>query len=333
MKLRTVVAGAVGGTGLTAAANKLLARRAGELEPSLDGKQGKFRWRGFDVAYTEAGDPDAPDMVLLHGANASGSSHEFRGVFDALAEEYHVIAPDLPGFGRSDRPPLMYSGSLYTTFVEDFFTEMADEPTVLASSLSGAYAAVAAQSVPLEELVLVCPTAETMPWRRVWLRSLLRTPILGEALFNLITSKPSIRHFNADHGYYDTDNITDELVDYQWRTAHQPGGRFAPASFIAGFLDPDVDLGTVLADIDAPTTIVWGRQAETTPLERGKRLAAAADCQLIVFDETDLQPHVEHADQFVRQVIHVGDHEKGMTDIEIENPVDDDPTVGDEYRD
>src|SRR6056297_2808884 len=202
MKLRKLVAGIGGGIGLTVGVNKLLARRTSELEPPLDGKQGTYRWRGFDVGYTEAGDPEAPDLVCLHGINASGSSHEFRGVFDALAEEYHVVAPDLPGFGRSDRPPLMYSGSLYTTFVEDFLSEMADEPRVLASSLSGAYAAVAAQNVAVDELVLICPTAETMPGRRVWLRSLLRAPVVGEALFNVITSKRSIRYFNADHGYY-----------------------------------------------------------------------------------------------------------------------------------
>lgn len=329
MKLRNLVAGAVGGIGLTAGLNKLLATRASELEPPLDGKQGTYRWRGFDIGYVEAGDPTDPDLVCLHGINASGSSHEFRGIFDALAEEYHVLAPDLPGFGRSDRPPLMYSGSLYTTFVEDFLSEMADEPRVLASSLSGAYAAVAAQTVSVAELVLVCPTAETMPGRRVWLRSLLRTPVVGEALFNVITSKRSIRYFNADHGYYDPDNITDELVNYQWQTAHQPGGRFAPASFIAGFLDLDVDLGNVLSSVDAPVTLVWGRQAKTSPLEGGERLAEAANARLIVFDEADLQPHVEHPDQFVRQVIRGEDLAGSMTDIEIEEVGGEDATPED----
>ncbi|MFB6179716.1 MAG: alpha/beta fold hydrolase [Halorientalis sp.] len=319
MKLRNVVAGAVGGIGVTAAANKLLAWRGGELAPPLEGKHGTFRWRGFDVAYTEAGDPDDPDMLFVHGINASGSSHEFRGIFQALAEDYHVIAPDLPGFGRSDRPPLSYSGSLYTTFVEDFTAEMTDDPIVVASSLGGAYAAVAAKSVPVRQLVLLSPTAETMPWRKAWLRTLVRSPILGEALFNAITSKPSIRHFNADHGYYDTDNITAELVDYQWQTAHQPGGRFAPASFISGFLNLDIDLGEVLSSVDAPITIVWGRQAEISPLEHGKALAETADARLIVFDESDLQPHAEHPQQFVEQVIH-GEGLGTMTDIQIEEP-------------
>jgi pimeloyl-ACP methyl ester carboxylesterase len=326
MKLRTLAAGALGGIGLTAGANRLLTRRAGDAPQPLDGRQGQYRWRGFDISYTEAGDPDDHDLVLLHGVNAAGSSYEFRDIFGTLAEDFHVIAPDLPGFGRSDRPPLMYSGSLYTTFVEDFLSAMAEEPTVIASSLSGAYAGVAAQSVPVRELVLVCPTAETMPGRRVWLRSLLRSPLVGEALFNAIASKPSIRHFNADHGYYDEGNITDELVDFQWRTAHQPGGRFAVASFISGFLDLDVDLGAVLSTVDAPVTIVWGRQAEITPVEAGKELAKEANARLIVFDESDLLPHAEHGAQFVRQVVR-GEGLGSMTEIEIEEIGGEDATT------
>jgi len=330
MELRNVVGAALGGIGLTVGANKLLSGRAGNLEAPLDGDSRTYRWRGFDVGYTEAGDPEDPDLVLFHGINASGSSHEFRGIFNELAEEYHVVAPDLPGFGRSDRPPLMYSGSLYTTFVEDFLAEMADDPTVLASSLSGAYAGVAAQSVDVSELVLICPTAETMPGRRVWLRSLLRTPLVGEALFNLITSKRSIRYFNADHGYYDPDNITDDLVEYQWQTGHQEGARFAPASFISGFLDLDVDLGAELAALDVPITIIWGRQAEITPLEGGERLAEAANARLLVFDETDLQPHVEHPEQFVEYLRETPQGANAMTEIEIEEPGAEDTTPTDD---
>jgi pimeloyl-ACP methyl ester carboxylesterase len=318
MKLRTLVGGAVGGVGLATVVNRVLAARSGDLEPPFDGKTGTYRWRGFDVAYTEAGDPDDPDLCCLHGISLAGSSHEFADIVDALAEDYHVVAPDLPGFGRSERHPLLYSGSLYCTFVEDFLRDLTDEPTVLASSLSGAYAAVAAESEPVAELLLVCPTADTMPGRRTWLRTLFRTPVVGQALYNVLASKASIRHFNADHGFHDPAKLTDERLAYQWRTAHQPGARFAVASFIAGFLDVDVALGTVLSAVDAPVTLVWGRESELSPLSEGKALAEAADARLIVFDEADLQPHVEHPDQFVHQVVHGhAMNETSMTDIEI----------------
>ncbi|MEI3867934.1 alpha/beta hydrolase [Microbacterium sp. CCNWLW134] len=57
---------------------------------------------GFDVFYREAGAPDAPALVLLHGYPTS--SHMFRHLIPALAERYHVVAPDHIGFGRSSAP-------------------------------------------------------------------------------------------------------------------------------------------------------------------------------------------------------------------------------------
>jgi pimeloyl-ACP methyl ester carboxylesterase len=57
---------------------------------------------GINVAYREAGDPTSPKLVLLHGFPAS--SHQYRQLVPALADRFHVIAPDYPGFGNSDRP-------------------------------------------------------------------------------------------------------------------------------------------------------------------------------------------------------------------------------------
>jgi pimeloyl-ACP methyl ester carboxylesterase len=57
---------------------------------------------GLNVFYREAGDPQAPAILLLHGFPTS--SHMFRELIPALADRYHVVAPDLPGFGFSDAP-------------------------------------------------------------------------------------------------------------------------------------------------------------------------------------------------------------------------------------
>ena len=57
---------------------------------------------GHQVFYREAGRSDAPTIVLLHGTPAS--SHMYRDLIPALADRYHVIAPDYPGFGHSERP-------------------------------------------------------------------------------------------------------------------------------------------------------------------------------------------------------------------------------------
>jgi pimeloyl-ACP methyl ester carboxylesterase len=58
---------------------------------------------GFNVFYRQAGPVDAPALLLLHGFPTS--SHMFRELIPALADRFHVVAPDLPGFGHSDMPP------------------------------------------------------------------------------------------------------------------------------------------------------------------------------------------------------------------------------------
>jgi pimeloyl-ACP methyl ester carboxylesterase len=57
---------------------------------------------GNQIFYREAGDSKAPSLLLLHGFPTS--SHMFRGLIPQLADQYHLIAPDLPGFGFSDAP-------------------------------------------------------------------------------------------------------------------------------------------------------------------------------------------------------------------------------------
>ena len=303
MKLRTALAGLAGTVGATAVTNRMLRSRADDFEPFLDGEQGSYRWRGFDISYTEAGDPENQDLLLFHGTGAASSSHEFYRVVDALSEDFHVIAPDLPGYGHSDRPPLLYSASLYSTFVADAIEDLSDEsPVVVASSLSGAYAASAAHDVAVKELILICPTDSTMGNRQTWVRSLVRSPVLGHGLFNLVVSKRGLRHFHEDHGYYNMENLTDEVLEYEWQTTHQPGARYPVASFISGFLDPEEPLEELLADVDAPVTLLWGRNADTTPLSEGRTLAEAVDAGLVVFDKTKLLPHVEHPTQFVEIV-------------------------------
>ena len=57
---------------------------------------------GIKIFYREAGPETAPVVLLLHGFPTS--SHMFRNLIPLLADRYHVIAPDYPGFGQSDMP-------------------------------------------------------------------------------------------------------------------------------------------------------------------------------------------------------------------------------------
>lgn len=70
--------------------------------PSTAVTLGRVHADGVSVFYREAGDPSAPTLLLLHGFPTS--SHMFRELLPLLAQHYHVVAPDLPGFGFTDVP-------------------------------------------------------------------------------------------------------------------------------------------------------------------------------------------------------------------------------------
>jgi pimeloyl-ACP methyl ester carboxylesterase len=79
---------------------------------------------GWNIFYREAGSKDAPTLLLLHGFPSAG--HMFRDLIPHLADRFHIIAPDLPGFGQSD---LVARGMFAYTFdhiaeVIDRFTEV-----------------------------------------------------------------------------------------------------------------------------------------------------------------------------------------------------------------
>lgn len=76
---------------------------------------------GLDIFYREAGNPDNPTLLLLHGFPTS--SHMFRNLIPDLADEFHLIAPDYPGYGFSSMPSVdefEYSFDNITAVVEKF---------------------------------------------------------------------------------------------------------------------------------------------------------------------------------------------------------------------
>src|SRR5688572_12586378 len=86
---------------LAAAALSVLVVGASEATPEIRYKTAEAQ--GLKIFYREAGKPGAPVVLLLHGFPTS--SHMYRDLIPLLADRYHVIAPDLPGFGFSDAPP------------------------------------------------------------------------------------------------------------------------------------------------------------------------------------------------------------------------------------
>ena len=80
---------------------------------------------GLEIFYREAGPEGAPTILLLHGFPSS--SHMFRNLIPLLAGEYHVVAPDLPGYGESSAPPVNgfeYSFEQFATVTDKFVEKL-----------------------------------------------------------------------------------------------------------------------------------------------------------------------------------------------------------------
>ncbi|MFT4760321.1 MAG: pimeloyl-ACP methyl ester carboxylesterase [Paraglaciecola sp.] len=80
---------------------------------------------GLDIFYREAGRKDAPTILLLHGYPTS--SHMFRNLIEDLSNEYHLIAPDYPGYGNSEQPSMAsfdYTFDNMALIVEEFLEEL-----------------------------------------------------------------------------------------------------------------------------------------------------------------------------------------------------------------
>ena len=308
MRARTVglfLATKVLGAGAMVALNRRL--RLDDLPPTLPGRNHDWAWREGRVRYTTLG--DGPPLVLLHGIHAAASSFEMRQVFEPLARHFAVYAVDLLGFGKSERPPTHYTGELYGELLQDFLDRVVGGPAaIVASSLGAAYAASSAARRPetVDRLVLICPTGEagitSSGLRSELVYWALRAPVHGEALFNGLVSRPSLRRFLEKGAYAAPARVTDALVDQHWATAHQPNARYAPAAFIGRRLN--FPLLARLARVKQPTLLVWGREAGFTPLSEAAALQNANPrARLEVIEDAGMLPHEEQADRFLEIVV------------------------------
>ena len=74
------------------------------LKSQLPGEACLYVWRRRSIFYKVLGNMDAPALVLLHSPDIGASAHEMQDIMAPLAQSYRVYAPDLLGFGLSDRP-------------------------------------------------------------------------------------------------------------------------------------------------------------------------------------------------------------------------------------
>ena len=307
---RTIATGAAAaGAAVGAAAlyNAATARKVRPLPPAIPGEHLTFEWRGSRIAYTRlgAGSP----VVLVHSIHAAASSYEWRKVATSLAAHHTVYVVDLLGFGRSERPRLRYTSALYVALLDDFARRVVQQPAALvASSLSGAYAIAlgARDAARFPALVLVGPTGLTRlntpnPTGGSVARTIVETPVLGTTLWNLLVSRPSVRRF-LKMSYADKGIVTDEFVEAHWQTAHQPGAKHAPASFVGHLLD--LDAREPFRRLTQPTFILWGEQAVAAPVDEIRPfMSTRPDFDYVILDPSGDLVHDERPAEFTRLVL------------------------------
>ncbi len=302
-----LVAGGVAGT-LTIA-NKLIEIKAGTLNTTLTGEQRRYPWKYGDMFYEVKGERGAKPLLLIHGFGPGASSYEWRKNIDALAEQFRVYVIDLPGFGLSDHPAIDYTPEIFSDLINDFMRELIGKPAiVVAHGLSCAYVIEDAYRRPqlFERLVLVTPPPailqehRTGPLSSAW-KFLLRLPVMGQFMYNLLTSRAAIRRYYERQGYHNPDLISDDLVEYLYTCAHQPNSRFAMASLLGDALT--LDVYEAFARLRMPVVIVLGREGMPASSEVSvafKRVNPRVDVRIL--DKCSQQPQDEQAANFNRLI-------------------------------
>jgi pimeloyl-ACP methyl ester carboxylesterase len=309
LRLLTTAAVAGGGTlAALAGVNRWISSTVGPLDDQVAGERRMFEWREHQVAYYTAGPTDGDPLVLIHGHNAAASAWEMGEAFRRLGARYSVYAPDLLGYGCSDRPPVDYAAPLYIDLLRDFLREVVRQPSVVnASSVSAAHAIQVAADDPewITRLVLIAPVGLNPERTRnpagPAVTALFRSPVVGEALFNALVARPGLRYYLAEKTYYRNERVTDDLIEVNYQTAHQPGARYAPAAFVGGGLYHDVQ--DAWPRVGQPVLLAWGDQATFTPVsDAAAFLALNPGAQLEVFQACGIVPHDEQPEAFATVV-------------------------------
>jgi pimeloyl-ACP methyl ester carboxylesterase len=293
--------------GVPALFNAAIARKARRLEPALWGRRHRYAWELGDVVFQRLGDGDP--LVLLHSFGPGHDSIEWRGAAERLAERFQVFAPDLPGWGRSDRPSLDYDAELYIDFLIDFQVDLVRRRSIVAASgLSAAYAVQVAVDRPelVRGLVLACPlgldrASDDPDLKDAVIHRLLRLPLVGTSALNVFSNRRGIEHHLKHEVYGDPELVSESLVDHYWKGAHGEGSRAALAAYLAGYLNHRI--AAALARVKVPVLLVWGRQAAHPPVESADLwLRPLGEGELEVVDGAGTLPHAERPAEFAELV-------------------------------
>lgn len=249
---------------------------------------------GAKIRYLEAGEAAKPTVILLHGFGGNAENWQFN--IAALAQKYHVVAPDQIGFGKSDKPFLKYRVAAYADFLDKFMSEIkVEKATLVGNSLGGWTAALTAIKYPnrVEKIVLADAAGlapKEIDFERIYqLNNSTRDEI--RANLKLIFAGPALANNEA---------LVDQFMTR--RVAANDG--YTINSLIESIKRREDFLDARLSEIKKPTLIIWGRQDGLIPLADGEKFnKGIANSSLVVFDNCGHVPQVEKALDFNKTVL------------------------------
>ncbi len=267
-----------------------------------------WTWEGqpLTVVYETLG--EGTPVLLLPAFSTVSTRGEMRGIAERLSSQFQAITLDWPGFGQSERPPIEYRSALYHQFLQDFVKDNLDSSTaIVAAGHAAGYAMQLAKKMPqsCSRIVLVAPTWRgPLPTMGVnqqlsgRVRQLVRSPILGQALYQMNTTESFLRLMYGRHVYVDKAKLTPEFVTNKRQITQQPGSRYAPAAFVTGNIDPVQERADFLAyfqPLPVPVMVIIGEQVPPASRAEMDVLAELPGVQSHVFPGS-LGMHEEYAD-------------------------------------
>jgi 2-hydroxy-6-oxonona-2,4-dienedioate hydrolase len=247
------------------------------------------------IRYLEAGPPDGKILILLQGLGAS--AERWSRVIPILSRDYRVIAPDIIGFGYSDKPAVEYTMDFFIDFFRSFLDNLGiSKASIIGSSLGGHIATEFAIKFNhmVEKLVLVSPAG-------MMRRS---NPTLDRYIMAALYPEYQRVYDAFSEMVYDSNVINQEtLMDFVNRMS-LPNAKHAFMSTLLGIRYAP-DLRGRLSIITAPTLLVWGDDDTTIPLAEysNQYIEVSTIEELVVIKNCRHIPHVEKPATFNRIVL------------------------------
>jgi 4,5:9,10-diseco-3-hydroxy-5,9,17-trioxoandrosta-1(10),2-diene-4-oate hydrolase len=264
--------------------------------------------RDLRLHYHEAGDPDAQTIVLLHGGGPGASSwSNFGRNVAVLAEHFHVLAVDQPGYGHSDKLAEHEQYNRYSaTALLGLFDELGLQGRIplLGNSLGGGTAVRFALDHPdrAGKLVLMGPGGLSV-------NLFAPDPTEGVKLLGRFTADPTRENMERFLRImvFDQKLVTEELIDERFAIASQPESLAAARAMGRSFAGPDFELGMMWREVyklRQPVLLIWGREDRVNPLD-GALVAVKQipRVQLHVFGQCGHWAQVEKFDEFNKLTI------------------------------